>query len=358
MNVLLTCGGSRQYMLQAFKDAIGDCGVVLTCDAAADAPALQLADKGFLVPEISDPLYVATLLELCRHEHVHLLIPAMEQELVLLARCRADFESVGTLALVSAPDIVDRCYDKVAAAAFLDRCGVLVPRTYLSLDAARAALWSGDAGFPMVVKPRWGVSSTGLMFAGDEDELEWSWRLVGRIAGRSTPAAPSASDPERSVLIQECVAGEEYGFDVVNDLHGRYAATLVRRKLRMKGGQTDRAETVAPEAIGTMGERIGRGLGHIGVLDCDAIQSRSGLVVLDINPRIGGGYPFSHLAGANVPAALLAWAGGHTALPEWLRAEPNIRGARHDSLLVLDGRRERRTMPSVEIPASPLSGTR
>jgi len=43
-----------------------------------------------------------------------------------------------------------------------------------------------------------------------------------------------------------------------------------------------------------------------------------------INPRIGGGYPFSHIAGANLPAALIAWANGQQPDAAWFRIGPNV----------------------------------
>ena len=50
--------------------------------------------------------------------------------------------------------------------------------------------------------------------------------------------------PENCFVFQERLHGQEYGIDVVNDLEGRYAYTLVRRKLVMRYGNTDRAVTV------------------------------------------------------------------------------------------------------------------
>lgn len=338
MNILLTCGGARSYLLEILKAAVGDGGLVFTCDFAPDAPALQHADKGFVVPDVADPTYLDALRELCRRERVDLLIPSMEHELPLLAAHRADFAAAGTTILVSTPSIVDTCCDKLEAAAFLAACGVSVPKTWVSVDDAREALACGDIAFPVVVKPRWGVSSMGLSFPEDEDELELSCTVTRRVIARSPLAAFSATDPTRSVLIQEHIAGTEYGFDVVNDLRGRYVTTLVRRKLRMRAGQTDRAESVSHERLEAIGEQIGRHLGHIGVLDCDAIANASGCYVLDINPRIGGGYPFSHLAGANIPAALVAWMRGEDLEPAWLRATPHVRGARYDGFLLLNDR--------------------
>jgi len=55
--------------------------------------------------------------------------------------------------------------------------------------------------------------------------------------------------------------------------------------------------------------------------------------VLEMNPRFGGGYPFSHMAGANLPAALVAWADGGTIDEDWLRVRPNVVASKCDRLV-------------------------
>src|SRR5262249_21003090 len=148
--------------------------------------------------------------------------------------------------------------------------------------------------------------------------LAYEW---GRIRLRRTMLAPMCRvDPDNCYVIQPWLPGEEYGMDVVNDLDGRHACTLGRRKLAMRVGNTDRAVTVAEPKLEQLGEQIGRRLGHIGCLDCDVMATGADYQVLDLNPRFGGGYPFSHLAGANLPAALIAWARGEIPDPGWLLA--------------------------------------
>ena len=334
MNVLLTCAGRRSYEIGAFREAVDGHGRVLACDADASAPALQMADEAFIVPTIQDADYVDTLIELCRRHEVGLVIPAFEPELPLLAARIADFAAVGADVLISSDEVIATCYDKVASASFLAECGVRTPRTYLSLEAAERALATGEVAFPLMVKPRFGVSSIGIHRVDDADELTHAVRqchkqIVAALLGNS-----GASDHMTSVMIQEVVGGVEYGLDIVNDLQGRYVCTFVKRKLRMRAGQTDRASTVADARLEGLGELIGRGLGHRGVLDCDVFVDHAGPCVIDLNPRFGGGYPFSHLAGANLPAALIAWAEGREADPHWLQVTPDVTIARYDQFVV------------------------
>ena len=166
---------------------------MFACDASPDAPALQIADKGFVVPPADADNYLDVLLTICREQRVRLLIPAVEPELPLLAAHRARFLEIGTLPLVSSPEIVAICYDKLETATFLDRCGLAAPRTYVQLEAAREALSRGEITFPLVVKPRWGVSSIGLAIAEDDQELDFAFKMAEKQIARSFLAQASAA---------------------------------------------------------------------------------------------------------------------------------------------------------------------
>jgi carbamoyl-phosphate synthase large subunit len=340
MNIMLTCAGRRNYLIQFFRTALQGHGQVIAVDASADAPALQEADQAFVVPPIDQPGYMASLLTLCHQHQVRLLIPAHDLELPLLAWQRAQFLEIGTIPVISSPDVIDTCFDKWATAQFLAQCDLAVPYTYLSLGAARQALERGEIIFPLVVKPRWGTTSIGIEYPEDDDELEMAYKLVKKRLARTFLAEISATDPERCILIQERLWGHEYGLDVVNDLNNRYVCTFARRKLRMRAGQTDRAITVQEDRIERLGALIGQKLSHTGTLDCDVFVTEHACYVLDMNPRFGTGYPFSHFAGANLPAALIAWANQEEPDPSWFKTQPNVLAAKCDMLIVMDNRQQ------------------
>jgi hypothetical protein len=72
-----------------------------------------------------------------------------------------------------------------------------------------------------------------------------------------------------------------------------------------------------------------------------------------MNPRFGGGYPFSHIAGANLPAALMAWADSEAADPEWLTIEPNVLISRADMFVVMESDRQGKQPTQTTSPALP-----
>ena len=310
MNVLLTCAGRRNYLVGYFKEALNGLGRVFAADANAGAPALREADQSFVVPVAHDPAYVDALLDICADNTVGMLIPLNDLELPVLAKRREDFAAIGTLPVVSSPDVVDICFDKWKTAAFVQEIGLKTPKTYLTLEDALAAVFAGEIDYPLVIKPRWGSASIGLEFPADREELEIAYKLTRKRLARSILAQAGAADPSHSVLIQEKLSENEYGLDVVNDLNGNHVCVFVKQKLSMRAGETDRALTIENDELEAIGAMIGENLGHIGNLDCDVLAGENGFATLEINPRFGGGYPFSHVAGANLPAALVAWANG------------------------------------------------
>ncbi len=336
MNVLLTCAGRSNSLVHFFQEALGDRGLAIACDASDSAPALAAAHEKILVPSLDDPGYFDVLVSICRERRVRLIVSVNDLETIGLARNARKFHDVGTIPVVASPEMVATCHDKWAAFRWLRAHGMQTPETYASLADARTAIARGTLRFPLMIKPRWGSRSIGIEAVENQRELELAleWGKI-QLARTSLPKTSTAAS-DNAFVIQERIEGQEYGIDVVNDLKGHYAATLARRKIAMRGGNTDRAVTVSEPRLEQLGRALGQHMAHPGSVDCDVMMTDKGCFVLDMNPRFGGGYPFSHQAGANLPAALIAWADGGVPDPAWLRSTPGILSARYDGLMIVD----------------------
>ncbi|MBI1831325.1 MAG: ATP-grasp domain-containing protein [Planctomycetes bacterium] len=336
MNVLLTCAGRRNYLVRYFQAALHGSGEVIACDSSESAPAFTEADRSFVVPPADHPDYWDILEAICDEQQVRLLIPVHDLELAGLARRIDRFHAVGTVPMISAPEVIATCQDKWASFRFLRSHAIATPETFRSIDELRRGLAQGAIGFPLLIKPRWGTTSFGIERIDNEHELglAYQWGQVQLRRGILAKLAQAA--PADCFVFQQYVEGDEYGLDVVNDMDGDYAGSLARRKLAIRAGNTDRAITVCDPELERVGRTIGRALGHVGILDSDLIRTKEGYQVLDLNARFGGGYPFSHTAGADVPAALIAWVNGAAHDPAWLQCRTGVLSAKFDEIADVD----------------------
>lgn len=334
MNILLTCAGRRNYLVRYFQEALAGLGCVYAADNSDTAPALQEADHALILPPVAAPNYIDVLKEICRSYDIGLVFSLNDLELPLLARAKQSLLQSGTIAVVSDPHFVDLCFDKWATDRFLAELGIDRPKTYLTLQDAMQAVDRGELSLPVVVKPRWGTASLLIEYPQTALELDMTYRLNELRVKRSLLADTHAGFSDQShLLVQEMLLGTEYGLDIVNDLQGRYITTFVKQKLAMRAGETDKARTVTNEGLLALGRTIGEASGHVGNLDCDVFVVGERLSVLEMNPRFGGGYPFSHAAGANLPAAFIAWAQGRSPRKEWLQVASQVASAKYDSLV-------------------------
>jgi carbamoyl-phosphate synthase large subunit len=144
----------------------------------------------------------------------------------------------------------------------------------------------------------------------------------------------TASVGDEYIMIQEKLTGSEFGLDIMNDLNGRNVGVSVKQKLAMRAGETDKAITVELPEVCEMGRKIGEALGHIGNLDVDIMQRADGAYcVLELNPRFGGGFPFSYEAGVNMPKAIIQWAKGEIVDPTILQPEYGRMFSKNDYLM-------------------------
>ncbi|WP_282041727.1 ATP-grasp domain-containing protein [Halomonas alimentaria] len=331
MNIMLTSAGRRNYLLRYFRDSLGGRGRVLAADCSEHAAALQEADEAFVVPSVNAPGYVEGLLELCLAQGVGLLFSLNDHELPILAAAREQFQAQGVQIVVSPPEVISLAADKLMTARFLKEAGLGTPVTYASLEEAIRGLDGGEVVFPLVVKPRWGTASLGIDVVDDLEQLRLAWRY-GQLRLPKLGLG-SGTREGAGLMIQERLPGQEYGLDIVNDLNGRYRATFIKRKLAMRGGETDKAVTVSRPDLREVGRRIGEALGHVGNLDCDLFVHGESCFVLELNPRFGGGYPFSAEAGADLPGALMAWAEGREPPEGWDAPREGVASAKCDRLV-------------------------
>ena len=144
----------------------------------------------------------------------------------------------------------------------------------------------------------------------------------------------TASVGDEYILIQEKLTGKEFGLDIMNDLSGCNVAVSVKQKLAMRAGETDKAITVDLPEVVEMGKKIGQNLRHIGNLDTDIMQRANGdYCVLELNPRFGGGYPFSYEAGVNLPKAIMEWVKGNEVDASMLQPQYGKMFAKNDYLM-------------------------
>lgn len=315
-NVLLTCVGRRNYLANYFREALAGRALVIGTDMSDTAPGLIDCDQQHLVPGVYTQGYVDQILKLCVENNVGLLVSLNDLELPLLAAAKARFAEIGVSVAISDIDVIDICFDKLATHNWLLENGFGSPSTYADLNEAMHAIEAGSLSFPCVVKPRWGSGSIGVFMAHDLDELRAAHALVQLQVMRSILSTASQADPERCVLVQSTCPGEEYGCDILNDFNGSTKAVVTKQKLAMRGGETDKSVVRNNPTLARLCQSLGDKLGHVGNLDCDIFVNGDELNVLEMNPRFGGGYPFSHVAGARFPQALLAWSNEQSFKPD------------------------------------------
>ena len=332
MNILFTCAGRRTYLLKYFKENLAEGDQVIATDMQLSAPALQAADIKLQVPAVYDPEYVNITLGICREYGVDILISLNDLELPILAENKARFEELGVKVIVSDPEVIDICFDKYKTAQWVESLGLKSPKTYVRLEDAKAALAAGEISFPLFMKPRWGSGSIGLESIADMEELDIYYHLLMKKIKKTILATASVGD--EYIMIQEKLTGSEFGLDVMNDLEGNNVSVSVKQKLAMRAGETDKAVTRDLPEVREMGRKIGEALKHIGNLDVDIMQRANGeYCVLELNPRFGGGFPFSYEAGVNMPKAIINWVKGEPVDPAMLVPEYDRMFAKNDYLV-------------------------
>ncbi len=307
MNLLFTSVGRRSYLIKYFKEALGDKGKIFAANSNWISTAMEEADESVVTPLIYSEEYIPFLIKYCQENAIDAIIPLFDIDLPILSQNRKLFEVKGIKLIVADSSIIDICNDKWKTFVFLKDNGFNIIPTYLTIEEVVAALDEGIIHYPLIIKPRWGMGSMAIYQADNDEELQVLFRKSRREIFNSYLKYESSMNPNESVIIQQKMVGQEYGMDNICDLSGTYVTTVIRKKIGMRAGETDCAEIIENRSLLSEAQKLAELTRHPANMDIDVIVSEGVPYIFEMNARFGGGYPFGHVAGVNLPQAIIKW---------------------------------------------------
>lgn len=338
MKIVIASAGRRAHYLQWFKDALVTQqlpGEVIALDYRATSPTVGLADRAYQTPAYNSPEYVTWIREWFTEERPDLFLCMNDYEMQTLSGGLADeLRALGCVVSVLAPAKHSIVLDKHKMFCALLERGIPTPRTWLGNELGSITLDSA-ADTKFIVKHRFGAGSTGLEVVDGPGLTEAVARSAETALGHNGQKLVGDTS---AVLIQEFLPGNEFGVDGVFSLDGKseLLGTLARRTDQMRDGDPDVATTVSGDRFAPMMRELGSMLCPTGTMNVDFRENSAGEPhIIDINPRMGGGYPYCHRAGADMPSALIRAAAGLEHLPELLDYEIGVTSARREEFSVI-----------------------
>ena len=310
IRILFTSVGRRVELMQQFTAAAQALGCQLEihgADITDTAPALCFCDKTVIVPRIKDEAYIPSLLTYCQEQKIDALIPTIDTDLLILAKNKAAFRKIGTVAVVSDEDKIAICRDKRLTSAYFESVGLLAP--YPVDDYQKYS-----AGFPAFIKPKDGSSSIFAYKVNDQAELE------------------SFAKQVPDYIIQPFIEGTEYTVDIFCDFAGNPIYITPRIRLAVRAGEVLKTKIVQDEVIIGEMQTLLADYRPCGAITVQLIrQNDTGKnYYIEINPRFGGGAPLTMKAGADSAAALLKLLMGESVVYEAHAAEDGAVYCRFD----------------------------
>lgn len=282
MNILIASCGTRNKIVQYFKETLQGKGRVVATDCNLNAPALYEADSHYIVPRITEEGYLDVLYDICKKEEITGVLSLIDPELSLLALHEKEFKELGVTVIGCSYELCERTLNKWEMYQWLKGHGYRCARSYMDVEMFVREVKAGLLSYPVFVKPAKGSASIAISKAFDEETV----RLL-------------VSHGE-DMMIQEFLDGQEIGADCYIDLiSGKTVSVFTKKKLVMRAGETDKSVSFKDEKLFALIEKFIGEAGLSGQIDIDIFDVDGQYYISEVNPRFGGGYPHAYACGVD-----------------------------------------------------------
>ncbi|VAW10215.1 ATP-grasp enzyme-like protein [hydrothermal vent metagenome] len=282
MNILITSAGRRVSLVRAFQKELKKLfpeAKVIAADANPSlSAACHAADGYFKVPRLDNPDYINSLTTLCKDHQIKLVVPTIDTELLLLSKNKELLEQNNITTIIASVDFIEKCRDKRVIHDFFESHDIAIAKEYSKTDYT----------LPMFIKPIDGSRSVDTYLIRTKEDLT-DYHFAN----------------EKLMFLQYLDHDEydEFTCDLYYGRDHKLKCAVPRKRIEVRDGEVNKALTMNNELVAYIRKNLNYVEGAVGCLTAQFFKHRSGSDIygIEINPRFGGGYPLSYLAGANFP---------------------------------------------------------
>jgi carbamoyl-phosphate synthase large subunit len=234
-----------------------------------DSPADGFCDIFEQALPTNDVAYIHWLLETITKHHIDIIIPGIEADMYAWEKHRETLEKSGVKVVLNAKELIAICQDKWTFYEKLMQENV--PFAIPTSLETNYEMVAAQFGLPLLLKPRCGHGSKGIVKVNSKEEFELHQQYIGS-----------------QLMVQPIVGNDEAEFttSAFCDGQGGFLAYMTLKRKLSKDGFTEKAEVVELENIEETLNILCQIFKPIGPTNFQFRKDHDGLKLLEINPRI------------------------------------------------------------------------
>ena len=211
---------------------------------------------------------------------IGLIIPTRHSDLAPLASSHSQFEENGIFIAISSEAIISTCTNKSKTYDFFKSHDFPTPLSF-ALHSDSTDISEGN--LPFIAKPICGSGSSGIHIVECLDQI---------------PALAKSGE----YMGQRITVGDEYTTNCYLSRNGICICSITHKRIAVQNGESVQATTAKiPELLDLSNSIVSKLQGASGPINIQVFYQRETgkVAVIEINPRIGGGYPLADKAGGH-----------------------------------------------------------
>lgn len=282
---ILMLGGARRVslgeLLIADASKFGYELKIYSYELTAEVPIATVGEV-IIGKKWKDSDVVDHIVEVVNRFDIDIILPFVDGAIAIAAECKARLPKV--FIPVSPTNVATAMYDKAEAAKLFKEKSFPIPTDYPPTECQ----------FPVIAKPRFGSASKGIVVLENKSEL----------AKLTTP---------EDYLLQEYIAkSEEYTVDCYVSQKGEALYVIPRLRIDVVGGEVAQTRTCRIEELISLSKDVIESIPFRGPITIQFLHdlTTGRYLLMEINPRLGGGVVCSVHAGAPLAEYLIHEATG------------------------------------------------